>query len=85
MGLSTAERTGSPVLHTLWSYVLGMAGWLSPLRTYPLDGKEYDFVSKTSDRTLPIPKDSKDSSQVEMGYTSLTMKDRDGLLHVQHK
>jgi hypothetical protein len=21
-GLSTAERTGSPVLHTLWSYVL---------------------------------------------------------------
>ncbi|KAJ5455541.1 uncharacterized protein N7458_003805, partial [Penicillium daleae] len=22
-GLSTAERTGSPVLHTLWSYVLG--------------------------------------------------------------
>ena len=24
-GLSTAERTGSPVFHTLWSYVLGMA------------------------------------------------------------
>jgi hypothetical protein len=24
-GLSTAERTGSPVLHTLWSYVLGLA------------------------------------------------------------
>ena len=24
-GLSTAERTGSPVLHTLWSYVLGVA------------------------------------------------------------
>ena len=23
-GLSTAERTGSPVFHTLWSYVLGM-------------------------------------------------------------
>ena len=22
-GLSTAERTGSPVFHTLWSYVLG--------------------------------------------------------------
>jgi hypothetical protein len=22
MGLSTAERTGSPVLHTLWWYVL---------------------------------------------------------------
>jgi hypothetical protein len=22
MGLSTAERTGSPVLHTLWTYVL---------------------------------------------------------------
>ena len=22
-GLSTAERTGSPVLHTLWSYVFG--------------------------------------------------------------
>jgi hypothetical protein len=22
MGLSTAERTGSPVLHTLWSYVV---------------------------------------------------------------
>ncbi|KAJ5605009.1 hypothetical protein N7510_010163 [Penicillium lagena] len=22
-GLSTAERTGSPALHTLWSYVLG--------------------------------------------------------------
>ncbi|KAJ5175034.1 uncharacterized protein N7482_000911 [Penicillium canariense] len=21
-GLSTAERTGSPVLHTLWSYVI---------------------------------------------------------------
>ncbi|KAJ9481269.1 hypothetical protein VN97_g12227, partial [Penicillium thymicola] len=21
--LSTAERTGSPVFHTLWSYVLG--------------------------------------------------------------
>jgi hypothetical protein len=25
MGLSTAERTGSPVLHTLWSYVLDLA------------------------------------------------------------
>jgi hypothetical protein len=24
-GLSTAERTGSPVLHTLWSYVLDAA------------------------------------------------------------
>ncbi|KAJ6042422.1 hypothetical protein N7446_013488 [Penicillium canescens] len=24
-GLSTAERTGSPVLHTLWSYVLSPA------------------------------------------------------------
>ncbi|KAJ5960129.1 uncharacterized protein N7479_007279 [Penicillium vulpinum] len=24
-GLSTAERTGSPVFHTLWSYVSGMA------------------------------------------------------------
>ncbi|KAJ6054148.1 uncharacterized protein N7446_010160 [Penicillium canescens] len=24
-GLSTAERTGSPVLHTLWSYVLILA------------------------------------------------------------
>ncbi|KAJ6054183.1 uncharacterized protein N7446_010195 [Penicillium canescens] len=24
-GLSTAERTGSPVLHTLWSYVLVIA------------------------------------------------------------
>ncbi|KAJ5568844.1 hypothetical protein N7450_011330, partial [Penicillium hetheringtonii] len=23
-GLSTAERTGSPVLHTLWSYVPGL-------------------------------------------------------------
>ncbi|KAJ5436967.1 hypothetical protein N7445_007852, partial [Penicillium cf. griseofulvum] len=23
-GLSTAERTGSPVFHTLWSYVLGI-------------------------------------------------------------
>ena len=23
-GLSTAERTGSPVLHTLWSYVLDL-------------------------------------------------------------
>ena len=23
-GLSTAERTGSPVFHTLWSYVLGL-------------------------------------------------------------
>ena len=25
-GLSTAERTGSPVLHTLWSYVLEVPG-----------------------------------------------------------
>ncbi|KUM62076.1 hypothetical protein ACN42_g5060 [Penicillium freii] len=24
-GLSTAERTGSPVFHTLWSYVSGYA------------------------------------------------------------
>ncbi|KAJ5801495.1 uncharacterized protein N7518_003563 [Penicillium psychrosexuale] len=24
-GLSTAERTGSPIFHTLWSYVLGVA------------------------------------------------------------
>ncbi|OJZ88715.1 hypothetical protein ASPFODRAFT_552677 [Aspergillus luchuensis CBS 106.47] len=24
-GLSTAERTGSPVFHTLWSYVLDVA------------------------------------------------------------
>ncbi|KAJ5975639.1 hypothetical protein N7481_009346 [Penicillium waksmanii] len=24
-GLSTAERTGSPVLHTLWSYVLDIS------------------------------------------------------------
>ncbi|KAJ5801475.1 uncharacterized protein N7518_003543, partial [Penicillium psychrosexuale] len=24
-GLSTAERTGSPVFHTLWSYVFGIA------------------------------------------------------------
>ncbi|KAJ5557982.1 hypothetical protein N7461_001954 [Penicillium sp. DV-2018c] len=23
-GLSTAERTGSPVFHTLWSYVIGI-------------------------------------------------------------
>ncbi|KAJ5959004.1 uncharacterized protein N7479_006154 [Penicillium vulpinum] len=23
-GLSTAERTGSPVFHTLWSYVVGI-------------------------------------------------------------
>ena len=33
-GLSTAERTGSPVLHTLWSYVLvsyfkGLISWLT--------------------------------------------------------
>ncbi|KAJ6184931.1 hypothetical protein N7519_006232 [Penicillium mononematosum] len=43
-GLSTAERTGSPVFHTLWSYVLvqvrdrfiecnprAMDGWISVL------------------------------------------------------
>ena len=27
-GLSTAERTGSPVLHSLWSYVLGIVAIL---------------------------------------------------------
>ncbi|KAJ5185730.1 hypothetical protein N7472_010570, partial [Penicillium cf. griseofulvum] len=26
-GLSTAERTGSPVFHTLWSYVLDITLW----------------------------------------------------------
>ena len=36
-GLSTAERTGSPVLHTLWSYVLGP--------TKKLYKKVYDFAS----------------------------------------
>ncbi|KAJ5175669.1 uncharacterized protein N7482_001546 [Penicillium canariense] len=30
-GLSTAERTGSPVLHTLWSYVFESAfEWIIP-------------------------------------------------------
>ncbi|OJI96130.1 hypothetical protein ASPVEDRAFT_119942, partial [Aspergillus versicolor CBS 583.65] len=28
-GLSTAERTGSPVFHTLWSYVLNLTKQLN--------------------------------------------------------
>ena len=38
-GLSTAERTGSPVLHTLWSYVLDTAKkWLKPASVSDVGG-----------------------------------------------
>ena len=35
-GLSTAERTGSPIFHTLWSYVLSWV-WDSPIAKQNID------------------------------------------------
>ncbi|KUM55938.1 hypothetical protein ACN42_g11297 [Penicillium freii] len=38
-GLSTAERTGSPVFHTLWSYVLG-SEWKSIMECTTYDDRK---------------------------------------------
>ena len=51
-GLSTAERTGSPVFHTLWSYVVGMhkhMAYIDVMKStlaVPLGGKNRTGVSE---------------------------------------
>ncbi|KAJ5521433.1 hypothetical protein N7527_005548 [Penicillium freii] len=48
-GLSTAERTGSPVFHTLWSYV---SGYMLE-RLIELNYLEMKIVSAPASRSLP--------------------------------
>ena len=44
-GLSTAERTGSPVFHTLWSYVLGKAKqWVVLMKMESMDDGFYESL-----------------------------------------
>ena len=45
-GLSTAERTGSPVLHTLWSYVLFLLQHPFILLRGPSTGRAKDIPER---------------------------------------
>ena len=65
-GLSTAERTGSPVLHTLWSYVLVCHAELNKLsclepdssKENRLDGSQISVSTRHSARCRRTDEDS---------------------------
>ncbi|KAJ5591027.1 hypothetical protein N7450_004999 [Penicillium hetheringtonii] len=59
-GLSTAERTGSPVLHTLWSYVLDVPHL--GVYTFTLNAFEYhEYTVPFQPRTIGFQKRPRES------------------------
>jgi hypothetical protein len=68
-GLSTAERTGSPVFHTLWSYVLVLKEIQLVFELFPGLGDDASSPEQMVDHLL-VPQTSTKPSNISKGKGS---------------